>query len=102
MEYREFCCMVMATVLGATLAAGDAGAQVAGFTPGEFSVDPTGAATYRIPLEVPPGAAGMQPELALLCHSRAGNGQLGVGWSVCGRLARCRDTTAKSPKETAS
>lgn len=34
-------------------------AQVAGYTPGEFSVDPAGAATYQVPLSVPPGAAGM-------------------------------------------
>ncbi|HUG98198.1 MAG TPA: FG-GAP-like repeat-containing protein, partial [Gammaproteobacteria bacterium] len=101
MEYREICRMVMAAVLGATLAAGDAAAQVAGFTPGEFSVDPTGAATYRIPLKVPLGAAGMQPGLALLYHSRAGNGQLGVGWSVSGlstinRCAALRDSEGVS------
>ena len=66
-------------------------AQEAGYTPGEFSVDPAGAATYQVPLSVPPGAAGMQPELALLYHSRAGNGQLGVGWSLSGlsAISRC-------------
>jgi hypothetical protein len=68
------------------------GAQTAaGHLPGEFSVDATGGATYMIPLEVPPGAAGVQPDLALLYNSRAGNGQLGVGWSVTGlsAITRC-------------
>ena len=51
-----------------------------GRTPGQFSVDATGAATYSIPLWSPPGVAGMAPQLALVYHSRAGNGPLGVGW----------------------
>jgi RHS repeat-associated protein len=91
MGCRWICRMAAGVMLGAMLLAGEVMAQVAGFTPGEFSVDPTGAATYRMPLKVPPGTAGMQPDLALLYHSRAGNGQLGVGWSVAGLSAirRC-------------
>lgn len=86
-----------ATAVGGWIFLGGlAQAQVAGHTPGEFSVDGTGAATYQVPLKVPPGAAGMQPELALLYHSRAGNGQLGVGWSLSGLSAITRSTAVFS------
>jgi len=53
-----------------------------------------GAATYRVPIEVPPGRAGMQPDLALTYSSRNGNSIAGVGWSVSGTssIYRCPRT----------
>jgi hypothetical protein len=55
-----------------------------GKTEGEFAVSATGAATYRIPLEVPPGRQGMQPELAIVYDSHQKEGQLGVGFRLTG------------------
>jgi RHS repeat-associated protein len=62
-----------------------------GATPGALRVTPDGAATYSVPLWVPPGRAGMEPGLSLSYHSRGGNGLVGVGWSVSGlsQITRC-------------
>ncbi|CAN7238854.1 FG-GAP repeat domain-containing protein [Polaromonas sp. LjRoot131] len=64
---------------------------VAGGTPGQFSVSESGAATYRIPLPVPPGVAGMEPKLELNYNSQGGNGLLGMGWGLGGLsiIGRC-------------
>ncbi len=67
-----------------------------GTVPGEAGVE-GGAATYHIPIEVPPGRAGMQPAVALTYSSRSGNGVAGVGWSVStGKtIYRCPRTVAQ-------
>jgi hypothetical protein len=50
--------------------------------PGSFSVGATGAASYNIPIALPPGAAGMAPSLSLGYSSQGSNGLLGIGWSL--------------------
>ena len=42
----------------------------------------TGAMSYQIPIEVPPGRNGMDPGLTLSYNSRRGNGWVGVGWEL--------------------
>ncbi len=62
-----------------------------GTIPGEFAVNGNGGANYTIPIEVPPGINGVQPNISLVYNSQQGNGLLGVGWQLAGfsAIARC-------------
>ncbi|WP_236080248.1 FG-GAP-like repeat-containing protein [Pseudomonas aeruginosa] len=54
-----------------------------------------GGVDYRYPLELPPGIAGLQPELALV--QGGGGGVLGEGWSLAGlsSIERCPASIAQ-------
>ncbi|MCP5346323.1 MAG: FG-GAP-like repeat-containing protein [Gammaproteobacteria bacterium] len=65
--------------------------------PGQFTVGTSGAATYSIPIQVPPGTAGMQPSISLNYSSQGGNDIMGLGWSIGGlpSIQRCAPTKAQ-------
>ncbi len=64
---------------------------------GSASVNQVGAVTYSIPIDIPPGTAGMAPSLSLNYNSQGGDGFVGVGWSVGGlsQISRCPQTVAQ-------
>lgn len=72
--------------------------EATGTLPGTFAVSDDGQAQYVLPLPVPLGAAGMQPDLALHYNSGAGIGRMGPGWSLSGfsTIARCAAPFAAS------
>jgi len=73
---------------------------VAGRSSGMSGVSPDGAATYSLPLWLPVGRAGVQPELSVNYTSHKGNGLLGLGWSLSttSQISRCGTTYAQDAK----
>jgi RHS repeat-associated protein len=64
---------------------------------GQLSVTPTGAAVYTVPIMIPPGIAGMAPNLSLVYNSQGGNGLAGQGWELSGLsvIHRCPKTVVQ-------
>jgi hypothetical protein len=83
-----------ALLVTAAVSAHVANAQMA--TPTQFSVSPGGGALYTVPIRVAPGVGGMEPKVALVYNSQAGNGIAGLGWSIDGvsAISRCPQTAA--------
>ena len=88
-------CAATACVLS-VLATTTAHADGVGATLGEFAANDYGAATYRIPIMVPSGAGGFQPEIALAYDSQGANDLAGLGWTLQGLslIRRCPRTLA--------
>ena len=77
------------------LPASSSNAQMA--LPGSFSVSEGGSASYQVPIDVPPGTAGIQPDLTLQYGSGSLDSFVGVGWSLTGlpQIARCAQSVAR-------
>jgi RHS repeat-associated protein len=67
-----------------------------GAVKGQFSVSEEGTGQYSIPIEVPPGRAGIEPALSISYATTKINGDAGVGWHLEGlsKITRCPRTFA--------
>ncbi|GAA5444532.1 hypothetical protein Misp06_02719 [Microbulbifer sp. NBRC 101763] len=59
---------------------------------GQHLVGKDGSFNYTIPIEVPPGINGLQPQVNLNYNSNRRNGVVGWGWDIGGqsKISRCR------------
>lgn len=49
---------------------------------GSFDIGPVGNATYNIPIDLPPGIAGLRPDVSIVYNSFSGDGIMGKGFSL--------------------
>ena len=64
--------------------------EVVGSPKGQFAVSSTGAATYSVSIDVPPGISGLQPQVGIMYNSQSGLGNVGWGCNITGVSAITR------------
>ncbi len=66
----------------------------------KFEVSASGAATYQIPVQVPPGIMGLEPQLSIAYNSQSGGSSLmTAGWGIGGfsTITRCPPMLVQDP-----
>ena len=81
---RLFSALALVAATGLSSSAALAADNPPGALNEQVKVDQTGAFSFIVPIEVPPGAHGMQPNLSLTYNSQQSSGIAGLGWSLTG------------------
>lgn len=68
-------------------------AQSVGVLEGSPGVSLDGSSSYTVPLKLPSGVAGLQPDLSLVYNSRSSDGLAGWGWNLSGLSNITRGST---------
>ena len=55
-----------------------------GKIPDNWTVTPSGAFNYSVPIRIPEGTQGVQPQLSVVYNSQSGNGLVGYNWNIGG------------------
>ncbi|GAB3947531.1 hypothetical protein GCM10028805_19940 [Spirosoma harenae] len=88
--------------LGSSLGQQKFAVKELGFSQGNFRVSESGALTYTIPIQVVPGASGTQPAISIGYNHQAGEGMMGIGWSIQGLSAISRVPRNRANDESVS
>ena len=90
------CVYVLASLLALFLYTTAYAQDLPGASKTSYGVSPSGAFQFSLPVVVPVGINGVQPNLSIGFSSGGGNGPLGVGWGVSGlgAISRCGKTFA--------
>ncbi|MEN9907305.1 MAG: hypothetical protein RLZZ540_446 [Bacteroidota bacterium] len=82
---NEFSTMSMSEMQSMAAATAPTGySDEVGITEGQLSVSLSGAATYNVPIMVPPGINGVVPQISLAYNSQGGSGLAGYRWDIAG------------------
>jgi RHS repeat-associated protein len=86
----------MLGLLGLSVSVAAYAKDLLGATQTSYGVSPSGAFSFQIPIVVPAGRNGVQPNLSLSFSSGQRDGYAGVGWGVSGlsSISRCGRTIA--------
>lgn len=68
-----------------------------GTTQAYLDVGNDGSANFVVPIELPPGTAGLQPDISVSYNSNAGSGVMGMGWNISGMSAIYRIPKTMDP-----
>jgi hypothetical protein len=85
---------VLTSMAAVTVTPPNLSGGLSGTLPGSAAVGPDGSSQYHIDLPVPPGTAGIVPQIGLHYTSGAPAVMSGLGWSITGQseITRCPST----------